>query len=158
MKLTTICYIDNGEQLLLLHRNKRKNDIHYGKWISVGGKFEVGETPEQCAKREIYEETGLIANILELCGFITFPNFTQDGEDWYSFVYRVHDFSGELLSECPEGTLQWVDYDKVLTKPTWQGDYLFLKWILEKQPYFSAQFSYQNEQLIDYSVEFVKRS
>ena len=85
----------------MLHRNKKENDIHQGKWVSVGGKFEIGETPEECAKREIYEETGLIAEKLELCGFITFPNFTQDGQDWYSFVYRVTEFSGNLIENCP---------------------------------------------------------
>ncbi|MCF0240204.1 MAG: NUDIX domain-containing protein, partial [Streptococcus gallolyticus] len=53
-KLATICYIDNGEALLLLHRNKKPNDVHEGKWISVGGKLEAGESPEECAKREIF--------------------------------------------------------------------------------------------------------
>lgn len=154
MKLSTICYIDNGSQLLLLHRNKKENDIHQGKWISVGGKFEIGETPEECAKREIYEETGLIAEKLELCGFITFPNFTQDGQDWYSFVYRVTEFSGNLTEKCPEGTLEWVNYEDVMNKPTWEGDYIFLQWILDRRPYFSAKFTYVANQLIEQSVEF----
>ena len=139
MKLSTICYIDNGSQLLLLHRNKKENDIHQGKWVSVGGKFEIGETPEECAKREIYEETGLIAEKLELCGFITFPNFTQDGQDWYSFVYRVTEFSGNLIENCPEGTLEWVNYEDVMNKPTWEGDYIFLQWILDRRPYISTE-------------------
>lgn len=154
MKLSTICYIDNGSQLLLLHRNKKENDIHQGKWISVGGKFEIGETPEECAKREIYEETGLIAEKMELCGFITFPNFTQDGQDWYSFVYRVTEFSGDLIENCPEGTLEWVNYEDVMNKPTWEGDYIFLQWILDRRPYFSAKFTYVTNQLIEQSVEF----
>ncbi|MBR7927856.1 8-oxo-dGTP diphosphatase [Aerococcaceae bacterium zg-ZUI334] len=154
MKLATICYIDNGSQFLLLHRNKRQNDIHKGKWVSVGGKFEPGETPEACAKREIFEETGLIAEKMELCGFITFPNFTQDGEDWYSFVYRVTEFSGELQAECPEGTLSWVDYDEIINKPTWEGDYIFLSWVLEKSSFFSANFTYENDKLIEHFVEF----
>lgn len=154
MKLSTICYIDNGSQLLLLHRNKKENDIHQGKWVSVGGKFEIGETPEECAKREIYEETGLIAEKMELCGFITFPNFTQDGQDWYSFVYRVTEFSGDLIENCPEGTLEWVNYEDVMNKPTWEGDYIFLQWILDRRPYFSAKFTYVTNQLIEQSVEF----
>lgn len=154
MVLSTICYIDNGKQFLLLNRNKKPNDIHEGKWVSVGGKFEAGETPEQCAKREILEETGLIAEKLELCGFITFPDFTQDGRDWYSFVYRVTEYSGKLIKDCAEGTLEWVDYDEVLNKPTWEGDYTFIRWILERKPYFSAQFTYKDNQLTDQSVVF----
>lgn len=154
MVLSTICYIDNGKQFLLLNRNKKPNDIHEGKWVSVGGKFEAGETPEQCAKREILEETGLIAEKLELCGFITFPDFTQDGRDWYSFVYRVTEYSGKLIKDCAEGTLEWVDYNEVLNKPTWEGDYTFIRWILERKPYFSAQFTYKDNQLTDQSVVF----
>lgn len=154
MKLSTICYIDNGHQLLLLHRNKKKNDIHEGKWISVGGKFEPGETPEECAKREILEETGLVVEKMSLCGFITFPNFTQDGQDWYSFVFRVTEFSGDLIEDCNEGTLQWVNYDEVMLKPTWEGDYTFLKWILDGRPYFSAKFTYIEDKLVEETVEF----
>ena len=154
MKLSTICYIDNGSEFLLLHRNKKENDIHEGKWVSVGGKFEAGETPEACAIREIKEETGLTATKLDLKGFITFPNFTHDGQDWYSFVYRVTEFEGELIAECDEGTLEWVAYDEVLKKPTWEGDYTFLEWILEDKPYFSAQFTYVDDQLTDESVTF----
>ncbi|MGX7108986.1 NUDIX hydrolase [Facklamia miroungae] len=156
-QLSTICYLDNGKQLLLLHRNKRKDDIHEGKWVSVGGKFEPGESPKECAIREIYEETGLKAKSLIPLGFITFPDFTKDQRDWYSFVYRVTDFEGEVLKDCDEGTLEWVDYDKVLDKPTWEGDYLFLQWILDDRPFFWASFSYDEKgTLIDQKVEFME--
>ena len=60
-QLATICYIDNGKELLMLHRNKKPNDVHEGKWIGVGGKLERGEMPQECAAREILEETGLKA-------------------------------------------------------------------------------------------------
>src|SRR5699024_11690950 len=75
-KLATICYIDNGQALLLLHRNKKPNDVHHGKWISVGGKLEAGETPDECAKREIFEETHLTVKKMDFKGVITFPEFT----------------------------------------------------------------------------------
>lgn len=155
-KLSTICYIDNGSQFLLLFRNKKENDYHQGKYISVGGKFEAGESPEECAKREIKEETGLEALKLDLQGFISFPNFQHDGEDWYSFVYRVTDYTGKLNYDSDEGQLIWVDYDKVMDMPTWEGDYIYLKWVLDPTiPYFSAKFNYNQEgQLIDYSVTF----
>ncbi|MBG9983052.1 8-oxo-dGTP diphosphatase [Aerococcaceae bacterium DSM 111020] len=153
--LSTICYIDNGSQLLLLKRDKKLNDIHEGKYVSVGGKFEPGETPEACAIREIKEETGLNARSLDLRGFITFPDFRHDGEDWYSFVYIVTDYDGELVEECDEGTLEWVDYDDVLSKPTWDGDYIYLQWLKDNRPFFSASFTYDlDEQLIDHSVVF----
>ena len=155
-QLSTICYIDNGSQLLLLYRNKKKNDIHHGKWISVGGKFEAEEDPKSCAIREIKEETGLEAKKLVVLGFFSFRIFTHDGRDWYAFVYRVKEYSGELIDDCDEGQLEWVDYDQVLTKPTWTGDALILKWVLEAKGFFIAKFKY-NElgELVDYEVDFL---
>lgn len=154
--LATICYIDDGNSLLLLHRNKKPNDIHAGKWISVGGKLERGETPEECAKREIFEETHLTVKKMDFKGVITFPNFTPEN-DWYTYVFKVTEFEGELISdeESREGTLEWVSYDQVLTKPTWSGDYEIFKWILSDVPFFSAKFCYDdNQQLIEQSVTF----
>ena len=153
MKLATICYIDNGRELLLLHRNKKPNDVHQGKWISVGGKLEKGESPEECAQREILEETGLVAEAMTLCGIITFPDFTPD-TDWYTYVFRVTRFSGQLLADSPEGTLEWVPYDQVLLKPTWEGDYELFKWILNDVPFFSAKLTYEKETLIEQKVVF----
>lgn len=154
-KLATICYIDNGEAFLMLHRDKKENDIHQDKWVSVGGKFEPGESPRECAVREIQEETGLIATDCQLVGFITFPNFQHDEEDWYSFVYRVRGFEGEVRSDCPEGTLAWIPYGELMDLPTWEGDYHFLEWILNEQPFFTAKFVYDLAgNLTDYDVSF----
>lgn len=153
MKLATICYIDNGNELLLMHRNKKPNDVHEGKWISVGGKLEKGESPEDCAVREVFEETGLQVKKMDFKGIITFPEFTPNN-DWYTYVYKVTVFEGSLLEDCAEGTLEWVPYDQVLSKPTWEGDYEMFKWILEDVPFFSAKFSYQDGNLVDKKVTF----
>lgn len=152
VKLATICYIDNGKEWLMLHRNKKPNDVHAGKWIGVGGKLEAGETPEQCAIREIREETGLDVKKLELKGIITFPEFTPDN-DWYTYVFKVTDFEGKV-SGCQEGTLEWVPYEEILTKPTWEGDYVFMNWLLEEQPFFSAKFRYEDNRLVEQEVTF----
>lgn len=153
VKLATICYVDNGKAFLLLHRTKKLNDVHAGKWIGVGGKFERGETPEECAKREIFEETGLTATKLDLKGVITFPEFTPEN-DWYTYVFQVTEFEGELVSDCPEGDLEWVPYEEVLDRPTWEGDKIFLAWLLEKQPFFSAKFTYKDNEYQDHEVVF----
>ena len=152
VKLATICYVDNGKDWLMLHRNKKVNDVHAGKWIGVGGKLEPGETPEDCAIREVKEETGLTVKKLELKGIITFPEFTPDN-DWYTYVFKVTDFEGDLI-DCQEGTLEWVPYAEIPQKPTWQGDYTFMKWLLDNKPFFSAKFSYKGDQLLDSSVRF----
>lgn len=154
VKLATICYIDNGEALLLMHRNKKPNDVHEGKWISVGGKLEAGESPEDCAKREILEETGLVVTAMKLSGIITFPEFTPEN-DWYTYVFKVTAFEGQLIEDCVEGTLEWVPYDQVLSKPTWEGDYEMFKWVIENRPFFSAKLTYDQEQrLVDKEVIF----
>lgn len=154
VQLATICYVDNGQQLLMLYRNKKPNDVHEGKWIGVGGKIEHGETPDECAIREIYEETGLIVKDIRLQGIITFPEFTPN-KDWYTYVFRVTDFEGELVAECDEGTLEWVNYEDVLNKPTWEGDLVFLEWILSHKPFFSAKFRYDDKgNFLDYGVRF----
>lgn len=153
VRLATICYLDNGRELLLLHRNKKPNDVHAGKWITVGGKLEAGETPEDCARREILEETGLLAKEMTLKGIVTFPEFTP-ANDWYTYVFKVTAFEGDLLEDCPEGELAWVPHDEVLSKPTWAGDYEMVRWLLEDAPFFSAKFTYQGETLVDQSVVF----
>lgn len=153
VKLATICYIDNGSQFLMLLRNKKEHDVHKGKWIGVGGKFEAGESPEECAIREVREETGLIAKTLELKGVITFPEFTPEN-DWYTYIFKITEFEGTVIEDCREGTLQWVDYDHILSLPTWKGDLIFLQWLLENKPFFSAKFQYQDNEYVSHSVNF----
>ena len=72
---------------------------------------------------KFFEETGLTATKMEMKGIITFPEFTP-GHDWYTYVFRVTEFSGELI-DSPEGTLEWVPYDEILQKPSWEGDRIF---------------------------------
>lgn len=151
--VATLCYVDNGEGYLLLHRHKKAHDIHHGKWIGVGGKAEPGETPLECVKREVLEETGLTIVSPVMRGTILFPLF--DGRsDWLVFVYTASEFTGELI-DCAEGTLEWVCYDQVLTKPTWPGDALFLEWLLQGKSGFDAKIVYENGQLVESLVSFV---
>ncbi|MPQ45204.1 NUDIX hydrolase [Clostridium tarantellae] len=152
MKLGTLCYIEKDNKILLLHRTKKENDIHEGKWIGVGGKFEQGETPEECVIREVKEETGLELRNPVLRGIMTFPKF-KDNEDWYVFAFAAKDFTGKLI-ECDEGKLKWIAREEVLQMPTWEGDLIFLKWILEDKPFFTAKFSYKDKKLISHNVIF----
>ena len=93
MKLATLCYIRKDHHTLMVHRIKKENDMHAGKWNGLGGKLEPGETPEACATREIWEESGLRVKNLILRGVITFPGFAAD-EDWYTFLFVIDDFEG----------------------------------------------------------------
>nr|UWI50857.1 8-oxo-dGTP diphosphatase [Clostridioides difficile] len=157
MKLTTICYIEKDGKTLMLYRNKKKDDVHEGKYVGVGGKFEQGETPEECIIREVKEETGLTLKSLTYKGLITFPKF-KDEEDWYMFLYFSDEFEGVLseqdLDDCKEGKLLWVDNDKIFDLNMWEGDRLFLDWA-KKGKIFSAKITYDNGKLKDYSVNFL---
>ncbi|HNW35140.1 MAG TPA: 8-oxo-dGTP diphosphatase [Candidatus Ozemobacteraceae bacterium] len=151
MKLATLCYIRRNGQTLMIHRNKRPGDMHFGKWNGLGGKFDKGETPEDCARREIREESGLDARELHLKGVITFPDFAK-GEDWYVFLYIVS-AEGEPIRECPEGELVWVDNAKLLSLNLWEGDSIFIPW-LDRPDFFSARFTYEQGRLVSHEAAF----
>ena len=95
MKLATLVYVQRNGQTLMLHRVKKQNDMHQGKWNGLGGKLEPGETPEECAVREVREESGLVARNPRLRGILTFPAFAKE-EDWYVYLFTIHDFEGDL--------------------------------------------------------------
>jgi len=133
----------------MLLRNKKKNDIHQGKWNGLGGKLSDGESPEECVVREVFEESGLTITEPSLRGILTFPNFSK-GEDWYVFVYAVNRFRGSLI-ESNEGHLEWIDNDKLLDLNLWQGDYYFLQ-ALNEGTFFSGKFLYKNKMLIEHQM------
>jgi 8-oxo-dGTP diphosphatase len=151
MKLATLCYIHREGKTLMLHRVKKKDDIHQGKWNGLGGKLNPGETPEECALREIHEESGLTVSDLRLRGFLTFPSF-DDSDDWYVYVFTAKANAGELV-ESPEGHLHWIDDAEVKNLHLWAGDRLFLPW-LEQEKFFSGKFCYKNGELTGHSVVF----
>ena len=151
MKLATLCYVRREGQTLMIHRVKKANDMHVGKWNGLGGKLDLGETPEECAVREIYEESGLLAHNPKLKGILTFPAFAKD-EDWYVFVFVVEDFDGELI-DSPEGTLRWVENSDLHSLNLWEGDLIFLPW-LNRPGFFSGKFVYKDGGLVSHDVVF----
>ena len=151
MKLATLCYVRSNGKTLMLHRIKKRNDMHAGKWNGLGGKLDPGETPEECVVREVREESGLELSAPVLRGVLTFPAFSQ-GEDWYAFVYVADRFTGELIDSA-EGVLAWVDDDKLAQLNLWEGDRIFLPW-LDSQGFFSGKFVYRDGRLVDYQVIF----
>jgi 8-oxo-dGTP diphosphatase len=150
MKLATLCYIKKNGRTLMLHRVKKKDDVHEGKWNGLGGKFEAGESPEDCVIREVLEESGLKIKSPALKGVLTFPGFARD-EDWYVFVYTASRFTGRLI-DSPEGNLEWVPDRNLLKLNLWEGDRVFLP-LLKRRGHFSGKFHYKAGRLTKYSVE-----
>lgn len=151
MKLATLCYVRNRGKTLMLHRIKKRNDTHAGKWNGLGGKLMPGESPEECVVREVREESGLTIHEPVLRGVLAFPSFSK-GEDWYAFVYVAHRFSGDLI-ESDEGALSWIDDDKLTDLSLWEGDRVFLRW-LDQDRFFSGKFVYLEGRLTKYEVVF----
>jgi 8-oxo-dGTP diphosphatase len=150
MILATLCYLRHNGKTLMVHRNKKLNDIHEGKWNGLGGKFDAGESPEGCVRREVREEAGLTIQNPKLHGLVMFPNFK--GNDWYVFVFTATEFEGELI-DSPEGKLKWIDDSKLFALPLWPSDLIFLPW-LEQEKFFSAKFIYEGEEYKRYEVVF----
>ncbi len=153
MKLATLSYITDKKKnsTLMLHRIKKENDYHQGKWNGLGGKLNQGESPEECAIREIKEESGLTVKNPSLKGFLTFPNF--DGvDDWYVFVFTFNEFEGNLI-DSPEGKLEWIPDNELTSLNLWEGDKIFLEWVFSEK-LFSAKFNYEDGKFIDYTVNF----
>lgn len=153
MRMTTLCYIEKDGKYLMLHRIKKKNDINHDKWIGVGGHGEYGESPEECLLREVYEETGLMLTSYQFRGLITFVSNQCEPE--MMCLFTADGFEGKLSDGCNEGELEWVDKEKVLVLPTWEGDHLFLELILggEKR-FFTIKCVYEDDRLIENQIAF----
>ena len=134
----------------MLLRNKKKQDENAGKWIGVGGKFEEGESPQDCLLREVQEETGLRLTQYRFRGIVTFVSDRYETE--YMHLFTAHGFEGELIP-CDEGELKWVEKDEVLSLPLWEGDREFLRLLREDAPFFSLKLVYQGDKLVSSKLE-----
>lgn len=143
---TTLCYITRGDQVLMLHRIKKKNDINKDKWIGVGGKFEAGESPDECLLRECWEETGLTLTSWRCRGVVTFLQEGTEGE--YMYLFTADGFEGEP-QECSEGDLQWVSREFLDRLPKWEGDAIFLDLLWKNAPFFLLKLRYEGEKLTE---------
>lgn len=145
---STLVHLIKGGKYLMLHRVKKEGDYNKDKWIGVGGKFEPRESPEECARRETLEETGLTIGKMDYRGIVTFVY--QDITE-YMHLFTSEDFSGEM-KECDEGNLEWVDISEVCNLPIWEGDKIFFKLMEDDAPFFSVKLVYDDDgNLIDHT-------
>lgn len=145
-KNTSLCYICRGTDYLMLHRVKKENDENRDKWIGIGGKFEPGESPEDCMRREVLEETGLTAASWAYRGIVTFVSNKWGTE--YMHLFTCDEYFGEI-KECDEGVLEWIDRRRLLELPIWEGDKIFLRLIETPCPFFSLKLRYEGERLAE---------
>ena len=146
MNFTTLCYIEKENKYLMLHRTSKKKDGNKDKWIGVGGHFEKGESAEDCLLREVKEETGLELTSYQFRGIVTFRS--DEWPDEYMCLYTADRYTGNI-GNCDEGELVWVEKEKIMDLNIWEGDKIFLKLLMENQPFFSLKLEYKGDKLIN---------
>ena len=154
--LATLGYVlsPDRESVLMIHRNKRPEDIHYGKYNGLGGRLEPGENVAAGMRREIREESGLTAEGMTLRGTISWPGFGKDGEDWFGFLFVVDRWHGEPHAGNHEGTLEWVAVRDIPTLPLWPSDHCFLPLVFDDDPRpFFGVMPYRNGEMVSWSYE-----
>ena len=144
MHNSTLCYLTRGEDVLMLHRVKKKNDINKDKWIGIGGKFEAEEIPDECLLRECFEETGLTLTSWRCRGVVTF--LQEQGEGEYMYLFTADGFEGDI-HDCPEGDLQWVSRAFLYSLTMWEGDRIFLDLLWQDAPFFLLTLRYRGDVL-----------
>ena len=147
MKNTTLCYLERGRDYLMLHRVKKEVDENKDKWIGIGGKFEEGESPEDCLLREVREETGLTLTSWRYRGVVTFVS-----DEWgteYMHLFTADAWEGTLRRDCDEGDLEWIDRTALLSLPIWEGDKIFLRLLDGDAPFFSLKLRYEGDRLAE---------
>lgn len=142
---TTLCYLERNGQYLMLHRVKKEGDLNRDKWIGLGGKFEDKESPEDCALREVWEESGLRMTAFDYRGLVTFVSDQWPTEYMHLFLCRA--FEGQQR-ECDEGNLEWIDKDRLRGLKLWEGDRIFLELLDSDCPFFSLKLQYEGDALV----------
>lgn len=145
MIYSTLCYLERGDSYLMLHRVKKEHDANQDKWIGVGGKFEEGESPEECILRETWEETGLTLTSYRYRGLVTFISNLWPTE--YMHLFTADGWTGEP-HPCDEGELAWIKKADLLSLPLWKGDQIFLDLLDRNTPFFSLKLQYEGDDLV----------
>ena len=146
MRNTTLVHLERDGKYLMLHRVRKEHDENHDKWVGIGGKFEPGESPEDCALREVREETGLTMSSWSYRGIVTFVS-----DEWgteYMHLFHSADFEG-TVKDCDEGVLEWVDKRALYDLPIWEGDKIFLRLLDTDRPFFSLKLRYQGDRLVE---------
>jgi 8-oxo-dGTP diphosphatase len=156
--LATLGYLlsPDRQKVLLVHRNRRPQDPHLGKYNGLGGKVKRDEDVVACIHREVREEAGLQCEQVILRGTISWPGFGKAGEDWFGFLFRIDAWRGTPFQENNEGKLEWVPVDRILDLPLWEGDRFFLPLIFEQTArQFHGVMPYRDGRLVSWAYSLV---
>ena len=156
--LATLAYVlsPEGDKILLIHRNRRPDDPHFGKYNGLGGKLHADEDVVAGVRREVREEGNLECETLLLRGTISWPGFGKGGEDWFGLIFRVDRWTGTPSTGNSEGSLEWIDLDQLMNLPLWEGDRHFLPLVLERSEHqFHGVMPYRDGRPLSWSYSLL---
>lgn len=165
----TLAYLwdPSTDRVLLIRRNARPGDDHYGKVNGLGGKLEADESVTAGIRREIDEEVGLELTDLQLRGTITWTNFGPKREQWLGFVFLATAWVGQPPVANAEGSLEWVQRTRLLAAcsddaierkaadlPLWAGDRWFIPLVFDDDPrVFHGTMPYNGDEPLSWTWE-----
>jgi 8-oxo-dGTP diphosphatase len=136
--IATLGYLLSPDRrsVLLIRRDARPDDIHFGYYNGLGGKLETDEDVAAGMRREVREEAGLECDELDFAGTISWPGFGRDGANWFGFLFRIPSWTGEPKTANDEGSLHWMPIEDVLAGrlPMWESDRHFLPLVFAAEP------------------------
>lgn len=158
--VATLGYVmsQDGKSVLMIHRNARPDDIHYGKYNGLGGKLDPMEDVVTGMRREIQEEAGILVTAMRLRGTVNWPGFGKKGEDWLAFIFLITAWDGTPFSSNPEGTLEWVTVERILSRELhlWESDRLWLPMVFENtERTFYGVAPYVDGELVGWSYNII---
>jgi 8-oxo-dGTP diphosphatase len=156
--LATLGYVmsSDGASVLLIHRNTRLDDIHYGKYNGLGGKIDSGEDVVSGMQREIREEAGIAAEELALRGTISWPGFGKNDEDWFGFIFRIDRWSGTPFAGNHEGALEWAPLTRLPELNMWESDRLWLPMVFDCSPRtFHGVMPYKDGRMVSWAYTLI---
>lgn len=138
----SLCYLVQAGKVLLLQRQRPP---HEGKWTAPGGKLEHGESPYECAIREIREETGLEIAMPMLKGVVSVLDQAY-GVHWLLFIYRADQIVG-TQGTTHEGELRWFPISELDQVEMPYSDRLYLPRVLDDRAIFQLKLTFNTPEV-----------
>jgi len=141
-----LLFVIRDGEILLIHK---KRGLGAGKINGPGGHIEPGETPQQCAVREVQEELCVTPSGVRACGELRFQ-FT-DGFALHGYVFAASDCDGEP-QETAEAIPLWTPLDAIPYEKMWADDYLWIPLML-RGARFEGRFLFDGDKLLGQAVQ-----
>lgn len=138
MKEGALCYLLDNRKILLIFK---KRGIRSGKWNGPGGHLEAGESPVDCARREVEEETGMKALEISQAGLLSF--YFDKTLKWKVHIFASQRFAG-TLKETEETRPKWLLFEEIPYDEMWEDNRHWMPFLLQDKQ-FKGSFYFDSE-------------